>query len=206
MAPRHPSFVTGTLCPQCSEHVPSEAPEGLCPSCLFAAAVTAPRDPIEDADEDDQATAPDDEEFDSSQFGLAETADAALRRSTIFKTAAARFLPALSDLTLSLEARFNQAWAINVLELALRCVRQDWTAAGRADEFDRLKYALVSDSAADGQPSAGEHCQTTAGSLSPVSLLRRNFHQRLRGEVARTVVEPDDVDDEIWELFRALQS
>jgi hypothetical protein len=206
MAPRHASFVTGTLCPQCSEHVPSEAPEGLCPSCLFAAAVTAPHDPIEDADADDEATAADDKEFDSPQLGLAETAGAASRRSTIFRTVAARYLPAAPDLTLSLEARFNRAWAINILELALRRVRQDWTAAGRGDEFDRLKCALVSESAADGRESAGERRATPAGSSSPVSLLRRGFHQRLREEVARTVVEPDDVDDEIWELFRALQS
>jgi len=208
MAPRQPSFVTGTRCPQCSEQVPSEAPEGLCPCCLFAAAVTAPRDPIEDADaeDDDQTTAADDEEFDCLQFGLPETADAALRRSTIFKTAAARYLPAPPDLTLSLEARFNRSWAINILELALRRVRLDWATAGRDDEFDRLKFALVSDSDADDQPSAGEHGQMSAGSLSPVSLIRRGFHQRLREEVARTVVEPDDVDDEIWELFRALQS
>jgi len=204
MAPRHASFVAGTLCPQCREHVPSEAPEGLCPSCLFAAAVTAPHDRIEDAD--DEATAADDEEFDSLQLGLAEAADAALRRSTIFKIAAARYLPAPPDLTLSLEARFNRAWAINILELALRRVRQDWTAVGRGDEFERLKYALVGESAEDGQQSAGELGPTSAGSSSPVSLLRRGFHQRLREEVARTVVEPDDVDDEIWELFRALQS
>jgi hypothetical protein len=201
MAPRHASFVTGTLCPQCSEEIPSEAPEGLCPSCLFAAAVTAPHDQIEDADADDEATAADDEEF-----RFAEAADSALRRSTIFKAAAARYLPAPPDLTLSLEARFNRSWAINILELALRRVRQDWTAAGRADEFDRLKYALISDSAEDSQPSVRENGPTSTGSLSPVSLLRRGFHQRLREEVARTVVEPDDIDDEIWELFRALQS
>jgi hypothetical protein len=206
MAPRHASFVTGTLCPQCSEQVPSEAPEGLCPTCLFAAAMTAPRDPIEDADEDDQATAADDEDFDSPQFGFAETAAAALRRSTIFKIAAARYLPAPPDLTLSLEARFNRSWAINILELALRRVRLDWTAAGRSDEFDRLKYALFVESAADGEQSVVEHGPTSAGSMSPVSLLRRGFHQRLREGVARTVVEPDGVDDEIWELFRALQS
>jgi hypothetical protein len=42
--------------------------------------------------------------------------------------------------------------------------------------------------------------------LSPVSLLRRGFHQRLREVVARTVVDPDDVDDEIWQLFQALES
>jgi hypothetical protein len=208
MAPRHPSFVTGTLCPQCREEIPSEAPEGLCPRCLFAAGVTAPRDPIEDADEDDQTTAADadDEEFDALQFGFAETADSALRRSMVFATAAVRYLPAPPDHTLSLEARLNRSWAINILELALRRVRLDWVEAGRADELDRLKYALVSESAADGQPSAGEHSPTSAGSLSPVSLLRRGFHQRLREEIACTVVNPDDVDDEIWELFRALHS
>jgi hypothetical protein len=208
MAPRHASFVTGTPCPQCREQVPSEAPEGLCPSCLLAAAVTAPRDPTEDAAaaEDDEITAAADEEFDFPQFGFAEDAHSAFRRVIVFATAAARYQRAPPDPTLSLVARFNRSWAINILEVTLRRVRQDWVVAGRADEFDRLKYALVSESAADDQQSMGEHVPTSAGSLSPVSLLRRNFHQRLREEVDRRVVNPDDVDDEIWELFRALQS
>ena len=202
MAPRHASFVTGTFCPQCRERVLLEAPEGLCPTCLFATAVTAPRDPIAHA----RAAEADDDEFDSPQVGFAETADAALRRLMVLKAAAAPYLPAPPDLTLSLDARFNRSWAINVLDLALRRVRLDWSAAGRGDEFDRLKHALVSESAADDLQSAEEHGPTSAGRLPPVALLRRNFHRRLREEVARTVVNPDEVDDEIWELFRALQS
>jgi hypothetical protein len=207
MAPRHASFVTGTRCPQCREHIPSEAPEGLCPSCLFAAAVTAPRDPIEGADAGDRTdTADADDEFDPLPFGFAEVADSASHRLTVLKTAAVRYLPAQSDRVLSLDAMFNRSWALNVLELALRRVRLDGVAAGGGDDFDRLKHALASESAADDQPSAGEHGQTPAGFLSAVSLLRREFHHRLREEVARTVVNPDEVDDEIWELFRALRS
>jgi hypothetical protein len=205
MAPRHPSFVSGTPCPQCGEEIPSEAPEGLCPRCLFAAAVTAPRDPIEDADEDDQAIVAEDEECEAPEFGLTRTART-VSSSFDFAFPAARYQPTHCDPARSLDAMFNRSWALNILELVLRRVRQDWAAAGRADEFDRLKYALVGDSAADGQQSVGEHGPTSAGSLSPVSLLRRGFHQRLREEVARTVASPDDVDDEIWDLFRALQS
>ena len=188
MAPRHLSFVTGTLCPQCVEAIPSDAPERLCPRCLFAAAVTAPRDPTkhadaDEADEDDGATAADDEEFDSPQFGLVETSSSALQRVTAFATAAARYQAAPRDPTPSLLAWFNRSWAINVLELTLRRVRQDWVAASRADEFDRLKPALQDESAAD--------------DLKSVSLLKRGFHLRLREEIAHTVVNPDDVDDEI---------
>ena len=207
MAPRHAPLVTGTLCPQCGEAIPSDAPGCLCPSCLFAAAVTAPRHSIEGADADDRTAAGDtDDELDSPQFGSTEAADSALRRSIVFKTAAARYLPATPDRTLSQDAMFNRSWALNVLELALRRVRLDWVAAGRGDDFDRLKHALASESAADDQPSAGKHGPTSAGSLSPVSLLRREFHECLREGVARTVLNPDEVDDEIWELFRALRS
>ena len=191
MAPRHPSFVTGTLCPQCSADIPFEAPEGLCPSCLFAAAVTAARTPIEDAEKDDGRPTADDEEVDSPQFGFAEASSSALRRVIVFATAAARYQPAPRDPALSLLAWFNRSWAINVLDLALGQVRLDWVAAGRADEFEHLKPTLQDESAAD--------------DLESVSLLKRGFHQRLREEVARTVVNPDDVDDETWELFRALQ-
>ena len=186
---------------------PSDVPEGFGPSCLFAAAVTAPRDPIEGVDAGDRTAAADaDDEFDSPPFGFTENADSALRRSMVFKTAAARYLPAPPDRTVLPDAMSSRSWALNVLELALRRVRLDWVAAGRGDEFDRLKCTLVSESAANGQPSAGEHGPTSAGSSSPVSLLRREFHQSLREEVARTVLNPDEVDDEIWELFRALRS
>lgn len=174
MAPRHPSPVAAPRCPQCSETIPSEAPEGLCPCCLFRMAVTAPRDPIggAEADVDDNTSAADagDEAFDTPRFGFAETPDAALRRLTAFKTAAARYLPAPPDHTLSLDARFNRAWALNVLELALRRVRLDWVSAGRGDEFHRLKYALVSDWTEEGQPSAREHGPTRTPAVGTRSM------------------------------------
>jgi len=208
MAPRHPSSVTGTLCPQCGEAISSHAPERLCPRCLLAAALTAPQDLIADADEQTPGADQQDEpEFDCPQLGLGGTAaHSALRRSIDFAAVALEYQCAPIDPTLSLDAVFNRSWAINILELVLRRVRQDWVPAGGADEFDRLKYALVADSTADGSEAAGEDGSVSARPLSPVSLLRRNFHQRLREAVTRTVVHPDEVDDEIWELFRALQS
>ena len=207
MAPRHPSSVTGTICPQCSEAIPSDAPERLCPRCLFAAALTAPQDLVPDADDQPTAADPDKPEVDSPQLGFGGTAaHSALRRSIDFAAVALEYQCAPIDPTLSLDAVFNRSWAINILELVLRRVRQDWVPAGGADEFDRLKYALAADSTADGSEAAGEDGSVSARPLSPVSLLRRNFHQRLREAVTRTVVHPDEVDDEIWELFRALQS
>lgn len=204
MAPRHPSFVSGTPCPQCGEEIPSEAPEGLCPPCLFAAAVTAPRDPIEDTD-DDPATLAQDEEGEPPEFGLARTAHA-VSPSFDFAFPAAKYQPTHCDPARSLDAMFNRSWALNILELALRRVRQDWEAAGRGDEFDDLKDALIEESDEDDPHLPGARGSTSATILSPVALLRRGFHQRLREAVARTVADPDDVDDEIWQLFQALQS
>jgi len=103
--------------------------------------------------------------------------------------------------------RFDQAWAQQILEFALRRIEDEYTGRGRAALFASLRAFLPG----SGQPPAYETVAAEAG-LSPsavkteVHRVRQRLRAAMREEIARTVSDPLEVDDEIAYLGRALRS
>lgn len=104
------------------------------------------------------------------------------------------------------EAVFERTWAAAVLARCLDRLREEHTAGGGRERFDRLKPFLTGDGAS-GQYAAlarelglGESTVRVA-----VHRLRRRFATVLREEVANTVADAKDVDGEIRFLLEALR-
>jgi RNA polymerase sigma-70 factor (ECF subfamily) len=102
------------------------------------------------------------------------------------------------------ERLFERRWALTLLDQVLRVLRQRYEAAGQADLFERLKGTLTG--AADGAyAEAAAALGMTEGAVKVAAhRLRQRYRALLRDEIAQTVADPDEVDDEVRTLFQAL--
>lgn len=105
------------------------------------------------------------------------------------------------------ETLFERRWALSVLEHATAKIRSEFSAADRAGEFDRLFPFLSHEPDGTGYESAAARFGTSAGALRmAVHRLRKKFRRLLHAEIAATVSDPNEVDDEVRSLLQILSS
>jgi len=115
-----------------------------------------------------------------------------------------RYEPA-SDI--SPDKLFDRRWAMTLLAQAVTQLQVEMAAAGKPEQFDRLKVFLTTD-ARDGEyarAAVGLNCAgQTVGVL--VHRMRQRYRELVRAEVAHTVSSPTEVDEEMRHLLAALQN
>jgi RNA polymerase sigma-70 factor (ECF subfamily) len=103
------------------------------------------------------------------------------------------------------ERLYARQWARLLLDRVLDGLREEWAARGRGPQFDALKDTI----AGGGTPpyrALGEALGMTEGAVKvTVHRLRRDYRDRLRAAVARTVADPAEIDDELRALAKALR-
>jgi len=104
------------------------------------------------------------------------------------------------------ERIFERAWARSVLERALARLRRDYTERGKETLFEALSDELVGGEATPYAQLAEELGFTEGAIKVAVHRLRARYRKHLRLEVADTVEDPGDVEDELRGLFEALAS
>ena len=121
-----------------------------------------------------------------------------------FETAEARFsLEPAHDFTP--EKIFERRWALTTLEQVLGQLREEFARSGKAKLFDRLKVFLTGEKGSSSYADVAANLDMTAGAVKVAAhRLRRRYRELLRKLIAQTVAHPDDIDDEIRELFAAL--
>jgi RNA polymerase sigma-70 factor (ECF subfamily) len=102
---------------------------------------------------------------------------------------------------------YERRWALTVIDRVLSGIRQEWESRKRAAEFDELKECLLGEIPDGGYGSVAARLglSETAVRVS-VHRLRKKFHMKLKQEIAETVSDPADIDDEIRYLIRALDA
>ena len=104
------------------------------------------------------------------------------------------------------ETLYERRWALTVIERVLAGLRDEWKAAGRTAEFDELKACLLGSAPAGGYAGIAQRLESSEGAVKvAVHRLRRKFQARLRREIAETVSDAGQVEDEIRYLLRALR-
>lgn len=106
------------------------------------------------------------------------------------------------------ERLFERKWAHELIRHVLRRMKREHTARGRQALFDALKPVLL-----DGGSLRGHDHEAIAASLgmSPGSLrtaltrILDSFRDMLRAEVAETVEDKAEIDDEIAHLMQAFE-
>ncbi len=98
---------------------------------------------------------------------------------------------------------FDRRWAQTLLERVLVTLGDEFRAAGRRDLFVQLEGSLSGD-APDHIAVAAKLGMTHGAVKVAAHRLRRRYGELLRREIAQTLDRPEDVEDEIQNLFEAL--
>jgi RNA polymerase sigma-70 factor (ECF subfamily) len=105
------------------------------------------------------------------------------------------------------ERLFDRTWALTLLERALGLLGEEYAARGRADIFDRLKVVLSQDKGAVKAADLAAQLGTTEGAVhTAVHRLRKRYREILQREIAATLDDPAEVNEEIRWLFEAFRA
>jgi RNA polymerase sigma-70 factor (ECF subfamily) len=103
------------------------------------------------------------------------------------------------------ELLFERRWALALLDQVLARLRQEYVAVGKGRLFEQLKGHLTG--AGEGLPHARAAAELglSEGAVKvAVHRLRKRYGELLRDEIAQTLDDPAEVEDEIRALFAAL--
>lgn len=102
---------------------------------------------------------------------------------------------------------YERRWALTLLEEVLKYLREEYTADGKAKIFDELKDVLTGESDSAPYAEIGRRLGMTEGAVKvAVHRMRHRYRAILRAEIANTVANPSEIDDELRHLFEVLSS
>lgn len=103
---------------------------------------------------------------------------------------------------------FDLAWASTIVIRAWKNVRERFVSEGKGEWVDRLRpFVAGGAAAAPKQEEVANRLGTSVENLRvSLSRLRQHYRNALRAEVASTVANPADIDDELHYVYRLLTS
>jgi RNA polymerase sigma-70 factor (ECF subfamily) len=105
------------------------------------------------------------------------------------------------------EMAFERRWALTVLEQTLARLRQELTRAGKENLFERLKGVLAGEGLDESYAQIADELGTSEQAVKvAVYRLRRRYQELLRAEIAQTVASPEEIDEELRDLFAAVRA
>jgi RNA polymerase sigma factor (sigma-70 family) len=120
------------------------------------------------------------------------------------ETAETRYVREPADKTTP-EQNYERRWALALLEEVLRRLADEYRREGRAELFAELNPCLVGERAAQPYAELAARLGVSEGTVkSAVHRMRQRYRQLLRDEIANTVAEPGQVDEELRHLFNIL--
>ncbi len=106
---------------------------------------------------------------------------------------------------LTAEQLYDQQWAVTLLRRIMDRLEAEARRAGKTAQFQELKGFLI------GQHGDKTFAQaaialgmTDAAARKAASRMRRRYRELLRDEIAQTVTRPEEIEDEIRNLFTVL--
>jgi len=103
------------------------------------------------------------------------------------------------------ERLYDRQWATTLLELVLGHLRDEMTRSGRADYFEQLSPFLAGRNRDVSYATAARRLGVSEGAaMVAAHRLRRRYRDLLHSEIAQTVADPQDVEEEIRSLFASL--
>ncbi len=103
------------------------------------------------------------------------------------------------------EKLFERRWATALLDRVLDRLEEEFLQAGRKPVFDQLRVCLLGERGSVTYAQIGTALQMTEGAVKvAVHRLRQRYRELFREEVAHTVEEPSDINDEVRHLFAVL--
>ncbi|MBI4658840.1 MAG: sigma-70 family RNA polymerase sigma factor [Verrucomicrobia bacterium] len=108
---------------------------------------------------------------------------------------------------LSPERIYEQRWAQTLLDQALARLWEEFAAQGKAEQFDVLKVFLQEETSYGDYPAIASQLHMNPSALAmAVCRLRHRYRGLLVSEIAQTVENPADIEEEMRHLFEAISS
>jgi RNA polymerase sigma factor (sigma-70 family) len=106
---------------------------------------------------------------------------------------------------LTAEKIYQRRWALTLIEQTLAKLRDEFAGRGKLDLFEHLKPYLGGDESTVPYGQIAASLGKTEGAVKvAVHRLRQRCRELLRAEIAQTVSTPQEVDDEVRDLFEAV--
>jgi RNA polymerase sigma-70 factor (ECF subfamily) len=109
--------------------------------------------------------------------------------------------------TLTPDRLFDHAWALTLLDRVLDLLAREYAAKGRSEVFNRLKIVLTQGKGVVPAATLAAQLGTTEGAVhTAMYRLRKRYREILQEQIAATLHDPSEIDDEIRSLFDAIGS
>ncbi|HEY3915719.1 MAG TPA: sigma-70 family RNA polymerase sigma factor [Verrucomicrobiae bacterium] len=106
---------------------------------------------------------------------------------------------------LSPDKLYDRAWAVTMLERVIIRLRDESQAESKSKQFEQLKPFLMVGKSDIPFAKAAAALETTEGAVRvAVHRLRRRYREVLREEIAQTLSDPTQAEEELQSLFTAL--
>jgi DNA-directed RNA polymerase specialized sigma24 family protein len=103
------------------------------------------------------------------------------------------------------ERLFEHRWALTLLARALAGLREEFAAAGKIAEFERLKVFLSTPTSDGAYDNVAADLGLAVDNVGvKVHRLRQRYGEHIRAEIAQTVADPADIEGELHLLFDAV--
>jgi RNA polymerase sigma factor (sigma-70 family) len=123
-----------------------------------------------------------------------------------FQSGENRYLLEPADHTTA-EIVYERRWALTLLDQTLSQLRQEFANAGKQQLFEGLKESLTGDGTSRTYTEIAADLDMTELAVKvAVHRLRRRYQEVIRAAIAQTVASPDEVDDELRDLFAAVRT
>ena len=105
------------------------------------------------------------------------------------------------------EQIYERQWAITLLNRVLERLEREMGQAGKRLQFERLKEFIIgSTGEATYTETAKDLGMTASAARMAASRMRQRYRELLREEISQTLSSPEDVDDEIRQLFKTVRA
>jgi RNA polymerase sigma factor (sigma-70 family) len=105
----------------------------------------------------------------------------------------------------SAEHLFEREWALTLLSQVLEQLQAEYSSKGKADFFNSCRPFLIGTSSGDYALVAGQLNMSEGALRVAIHRMRDRYRELLRQTVAATVSSPQEIDEELAELRRALR-
>lgn len=104
------------------------------------------------------------------------------------------------------ETVFERQWAVRLLDRVMERLAVVYRREGKTEMFQRLRPLIAGGEDRGRYSELASSLRTSEASLRMmVFRMRKRYRALLNEEIAQTVADPSEIDDEIDELFRVLQ-
>ena len=102
---------------------------------------------------------------------------------------------------------YERQWAITLLDRVITRLRKEHVKSGKAEQFRYLKDFIIGQYSDHTYAEVAEILGSTEAAMKmSAHRMRNRYREILREEIADVVAAPEDVDDEIRNLFALFDS